>query len=74
MRVLTVQSLICTYACFVAVQFDREKTPERIVHARGITAKGTFEVCPSKFRNMKEVVETYGKHLQNATSWASISG
>jgi len=25
-------------------QFDREKTPERIVHARGITAKGTFEV------------------------------
>ena len=27
-------------------QFDREKTPERIVHARGITAKGTFEVSP----------------------------
>ena len=26
------------------VQFDREKTPERIVHARGMTAKGTFEI------------------------------
>ena len=26
------------------MQFDREKTPERIVHARGMTAKGTFEI------------------------------
>ena len=26
------------------MQFDREKTPERVVHARGITAKGVFEV------------------------------
>ena len=26
------------------LQFDREKTPERIVHARGMTAKGYFEV------------------------------
>lgn len=26
------------------VQFDREKVPERIVHARGMTAKGHFEV------------------------------
>ena len=26
------------------VQFDREKAPERIVHARGMTAKGHFEV------------------------------
>ena len=26
------------------VQFDREKAPERIVHARGMTAKGYFEV------------------------------
>jgi catalase len=25
-------------------QFDREKTPERVVHARGMTAKGFFEV------------------------------
>ena len=26
------------------MQFDREKAPERIVHARGMTAKGYFEV------------------------------
>ena len=25
-------------------QFNREKTPERVVHARGMTAKGYFEV------------------------------
>jgi catalase len=25
------------------MQFNREKTPERIVHARGMTAKGYFE-------------------------------
>jgi len=28
-------------------QFDREKVPERVVHARGIVAKGYFEVCAS---------------------------
>lgn len=34
------------FVCNLAfcVQFDREKTPERIVHARGMTAKGTFEI------------------------------
>ena len=26
-------------------QFDRERIPERVVHARGATAKGFFEVC-----------------------------
>lgn len=26
-------------------QFNREKVPERVVHARGMTAKGFFEVC-----------------------------
>ncbi len=25
-------------------QFNREKTPERVVHARGMVAKGYFEV------------------------------
>lgn len=25
-------------------QFNREKVPERVVHARGMTAKGFFEV------------------------------
>lgn len=25
-------------------QFDRERIPERVVHARGATAKGFFEV------------------------------
>ena len=25
-------------------QFNREKTPERVVHARGMVAKGEFEV------------------------------
>lgn len=25
--------------------FDRERIPERIVHARGASAKGFFEVC-----------------------------
>ena len=29
----------------VAVQFDRERIPERVVHARGAAAKGFFEVC-----------------------------
>ena len=34
-----------TVSCADAdVQFDREKAPERIVHARGMTAKGYFEV------------------------------
>jgi catalase len=27
--------------------FDREKIPERVVHARGAVAKGFFEVCKS---------------------------
>ena len=26
-------------------QFDRERIPERVVHARGASAKGFFEVC-----------------------------
>ena len=26
------------------VQFNREKVPERVVHARGFTVKGFFEV------------------------------
>lgn len=26
-------------------QFDRERIPERVVHARGMSAKGYFEVC-----------------------------
>lgn len=26
-------------------QFNREKAPERVVHARGMVAKGHFEVC-----------------------------
>lgn len=28
-------------------QFDRERIPERVVHARGASAKGFFEVAPS---------------------------
>lgn len=28
----------------IAVQFDRERIPERVVHARGASAKGFFEV------------------------------
>lgn len=28
-------------------QFDRERIPERVVHARGATAKGFFEVSHS---------------------------
>ena len=27
--------------------FDRERIPERVVHARGAAAKGFFEVCPN---------------------------
>ena len=26
------------------MQFNREKVPERVVHARGFTVKGSFEV------------------------------
>ncbi len=29
-----------------AVQFDRERIPERVVHARGASAKGFFEARP----------------------------
>lgn len=29
------------------LQFDRERIPERVVHARGATAKGFFEVNPA---------------------------
>ena len=45
----------CTPACAAFLekmgQFNREKTPERVVHARGMVAKGEFEVslhlvCP----------------------------
>ena len=36
---------VVTGLCAAArLQFDREKAPERIVHARGMTAKGHFEV------------------------------
>jgi catalase len=28
--------------------FDRERIPERVVHARGASAKGFFEVCCSQ--------------------------
>lgn len=31
-------------------QFDRERIPERVVHARGASAKGFFEVCPAHSR------------------------
>lgn len=31
------------------LQFDRERIPERVVHARGVTAKGFFEVMPIIF-------------------------
>jgi Catalase len=31
-------------------QFNREKVPERVVHARGMTAKGYFEVNDGRFR------------------------
>jgi catalase len=30
------------------VQFDRERIPERVVHARGAAAKGFFEVCMAR--------------------------
>lgn len=40
-------------------QFDREKTPERVVHARGITAKGIFEVRQEAYGNFSFVI----KHL-----------
>ncbi|KAK9819827.1 hypothetical protein WJX72_002822 [[Myrmecia] bisecta] len=47
-------------------QFDREKTPERIVHARGIVAKGYFEVthditdltCAELFSEVGKKTET----------------
>ena len=29
------------------LQFNREKVPERVVHARGMVAKGYFEVSPA---------------------------
>ena len=29
-------------------QFNREKIPERVVHARGMTAKGYFEVLTAR--------------------------
>ncbi len=43
-----------------ALQFDRERIPERVVHARGATAKGYFEVtndishltCADLFRSV----------------------
>jgi catalase len=46
-------------------QFDRERIPERVVHARGATAKGYFEVthdvssltCADLFRAVG--VQTY---------------
>lgn len=34
-------SIISRFHC---LQFDRERIPERVVHARGATAKGFFEV------------------------------
>lgn len=33
---------VLTWLCYF--QFDREKVPERVVHARGMVAKGYFEV------------------------------
>ena len=31
------------------LQFDRERIPERVVHARGASAKGFFEVSYDQF-------------------------
>jgi len=42
-------------------QFDRERIPERVVHARGATAKGFFEVSvfvhrlPCTFMNVTDM-------------------
>ena len=34
---------MCLTVCY-RLQFDRERIPERVVHARGASAKGFFEV------------------------------
>jgi len=51
---LVVESLFCLCLCNLSwmpaitvsyrMQFDRERIPERVVHARGASAKGFFEV------------------------------
>lgn len=37
---------------FRVVQFNRGKIPERVVHARGMTAKGYFEVGTNSWCNL----------------------
>jgi hypothetical protein len=35
---------LCAAAFVLLLQLDREKIPERVVHARGMVAKGYFQV------------------------------
>ena len=54
-------------------QFDRERIPERVVHARGASAKGFFEVLgltktesflASSFdQSNEQIVESYWLHI-----------
>ena len=60
------------------MQFDREVAPERIVHARGMTAFGTFEVThdisnltSTAFLNGvgSKVCENQHALLENISAW-----
>jgi hypothetical protein len=48
-------------------QFNREKIPERVVHARGMGAKGYFEVCSTS------PVQSFVKELNSGKEPTSVT-
>ncbi len=52
-------------------QFDRERIPERVVHARGASAKGFFEVRVQQRARCCEVPTAASRGLYQAVCWHS---
>ena len=61
------------------LQFDRERIPERVVHARGASAKGFFEVpcpfpsCRSMPCDMPQLRSTYRYHSISFAALVAMS-
>ena len=56
--------------------FDRERTPERVVHAKGAGAFGYFEVTSPEFSKYckAKVFSTVGKRTPVAVRFSTVGG
>ncbi|UQA93333.1 catalase [Streptomyces halobius] len=55
-------------------QFNRERVPERVVHAKGAGAYGTFEVTNDVSQFTKAVVFQPGKQTQMLARFSTVAG